>query len=428
MKNTLQTLLMCIGFFSINLLNAQDFKQLIVAAEQAYQNKNYKIAGENYQKAFTSKNFQNIPKEDLYNAACVFALQGNTDEALEMLDKSIDAGWQDIAWMQKDSDLASIRGDDRWNLLLEKTQEKIAAFEASLKYPKLRVELLNMKEDDQKYRRLMLQLQKNKEKNTAKIEQLIHSINDLDSKHTARMEEVITKIGWPKISDVGEDGSNAAWVLIQHADKRPDLQNKCLDLLKEAINTQEAKSSNYAYLYDRVQVAYNEKQIYGTQIQTNVLTGKREFVPIKNEHEVNEKRKDMGLSDIISFAKRMGISYQILSEQAAKAKADAQMEEYIELTAKGEISYEDGDYENAQRFYRRMMQLNGNIETPDIYKAACAAALSESEKPSTFYFLNKAILKGWNDLPKLQAEKAFEGLHGSPEWLQLVGIMKAAKK
>ncbi len=428
MKNTLQTLLMCIGFFSINLLSAQDFKQLIAEAEQAYQDKNYKTAGDNYIKAFDLKNLQNIPKGDFYNAACVFALQGDADKALEMLDKSIDAGWRDIAWMQKDSDLVSVRNDDRWTLILKKAQEKIAAFEASLKYPKLRVELLKMKDDDQKYRRLMLQLQENKEKNEAKITELIHSITDLDTKHTARMEEIVTKIGWPKISDVGEDGSNAAWVLVQHADKRPDFQNKCLDLLKEAVNAQEAKSTNYAYLYDRVQVAYNEKQVYGTQTQKNALTNKLEFVPIKNEHEVNEKRKDMGLSDIQSYAKRKGMGYQILSEQDAKAKAEAQTEEYIELTAKAEISYEDGDYENAQRFYRRMMQLNGNIETPDIYKAACAAALSQTEQQSTFYFLNKAILKGWNDLPKLQAEKAFEGLHGTPEWLQLVGIMKAAKQ
>lgn len=136
----------------------------------------------------------------------------------------------------------------------------------------------------------------------------------------------------------------------------------------------------------------------------------------------------MGLSDIESYAKRLEIDYKLLSEEEAKAKAEAQTEEYIELTAKGEISYEEEDYENAQRFYRRMMQLNGNIETEDIYRAACAAALSETEKQSTFYFLNKAILKGWNDLSKLKAEKAFEGLHSTPEWLQLIAILETAKK
>ncbi|MFK7907954.1 MAG: DUF6624 domain-containing protein [Chitinophagales bacterium] len=428
MKYTLRILLVCISFLCIHSLYAQDFKTLIAEAEEAYQAKNHKIAGEIYLKAFALKEFQNIDKGDLYNAACVFALQNGKEQAFDLLQKAIEAGWRDIAWMQKDGDLKVLRGETQWGELLQKAQKKIAEFEASLKYPRLRVELLQMKEEDQRHRRLMVQLQADRKKNAAKIEKLISTLTDLDTKHTARMEEVVLKIGWPKISDVGEDGSNAAWVLVQHADKRPDFQNKCLDLLKEAINAQEAKSSNYAYLYDRVQVAYSDKQVYATQTQRNSLTNQLEFIPIKNEHEVNQKRQEMGLSDILGYAKRIGIDYKILSEAEAQAKANTQENEYIQLTAKGEISYEDGEYENAQRFYRRMMQLNGNIETDDIYRAACAASLSAKEKQSTFYFLNKAILKGWNDLPKLQSEKAFENLHGSPEWLQLVGILKAAKK
>lgn len=282
MKIILQTLLMCICFFAINTLNAQDFDQLIAEAEQAYQAKKYEIAGKNYLKAFELTDSVNVSKNDFYNAACVFALQNDKNHAFELLTKAIEAGWQDMAWLQKDSDLQNLREDTEWQSILEKTKVKIAAFEASIKYPELRKKLLQMKEDDQKYRRLMLQLQKDKQQNAEKIEQLIVQITELDTKHTALMEQTVTKIGWPKISDVGEDGSNAAWILVQHADKRPDFQNKCLDLLKEAVNAQEAKSSNYAYLYDRVQVAYNDKQVYGSQTQRNTLTNELEFVPIKN--------------------------------------------------------------------------------------------------------------------------------------------------
>ncbi len=426
MRNTLQILLMCVGLVSSLLLPAQNFTELIANAEQAYQAKNHQMAGQLYLKAFSSKDFQNISKNHFYNAACVFALQNEAKQALELLQKAAESGWRDAVWMQKDSDLTSIRKTPEWAAILEKVNANMQSFEASLKYPKLRKELLKMKEDDQKYRRFMLQVQQ--EKNKGALEQMIVAITELDTKHTTRMEEIVTKIGWPKISEVGEDGSQAAWVLVQHADKRPDFQNKCLDLLKEAINSQEANSSNFAYLHDRVQVAYNEKQTYATQTQQNILTNQLEFCPIKDEHLVNEKRKEMGLIDVVVFAQKTGINYKILSESAAKAKANAEMEEYINLTAKAEISYEDGDYENAQRFYRRMMQLAGNIETEDIYKAACAAAMSQNEKKSAFYFLNKAILEGWNDLPKLKIEKAFQSLHNMPEWAQLIQILQTAKQ
>ncbi len=49
-----------------------------------------------------------------YNLACALALLGQTDRALESLANAVEEGWDDVDWMQRDDDLASLRGDKRF--------------------------------------------------------------------------------------------------------------------------------------------------------------------------------------------------------------------------------------------------------------------------------------------------------------------------
>jgi tetratricopeptide (TPR) repeat protein len=55
-----------------------------------------------------------------YGKACVYALQGRTDPAIENLRRSLELGFPDFEHMAKDSDLDSIRGDPRYKQLVQK--------------------------------------------------------------------------------------------------------------------------------------------------------------------------------------------------------------------------------------------------------------------------------------------------------------------
>ncbi len=64
-----------------------------------------------------------IDSEDagvLYNVACVHALAGSGEEALDHLDKAIQNGVAHREWLENDSDLDSIRGEPRFQALLRK--------------------------------------------------------------------------------------------------------------------------------------------------------------------------------------------------------------------------------------------------------------------------------------------------------------------
>jgi adenylate cyclase len=55
----------------------------------------------------------------LYNVACFYAMQGNPDRSLELLSQAVERGWGDRAWLETDSDLDSLRSDQRFIDLLK---------------------------------------------------------------------------------------------------------------------------------------------------------------------------------------------------------------------------------------------------------------------------------------------------------------------
>jgi hypothetical protein len=89
---------------------------------------------------------------------------------------------------------------------------------------------------------------------------------EMDSDNTAWLQTVIEQVGWPGNSLVGEDGAQAAWLLVQHADLKPAFQRQCLELLQRAVEHGDASTTALAYLTDRVLLARGEPQRNGTQV------------------------------------------------------------------------------------------------------------------------------------------------------------------
>jgi C-terminal processing protease CtpA/Prc len=60
------------------------------------------------------------PAGDYYNAACCFALSGKPDDAFSALERAFAAGFADLAQVERDPDLVSLRVDARWKPLLDR--------------------------------------------------------------------------------------------------------------------------------------------------------------------------------------------------------------------------------------------------------------------------------------------------------------------
>jgi C-terminal processing protease CtpA/Prc len=102
---------------------AQTGAQLEQQAGQARAARDYPRAGALLEQAYALK--PEAPVE-LYNAACAYALGGDTERAFRLLERALDKGFVDADNAAKDGDLAALRGDARWPLFIKKMKQRQA--------------------------------------------------------------------------------------------------------------------------------------------------------------------------------------------------------------------------------------------------------------------------------------------------------------
>lgn len=128
----------------------------------------------------------------------------------------------------------------------------------------------------------------------------------VDETNTARLAEIVAAHGWPAPSLVGDDGANAAWLLAQHADRDPGLQQRFLDLVRAAVAVGEASPVDLAYLTDRAAMHAGQPQAYGTQLCRDP-GGRLTAYRIADPDTVDQRRAALGLcpvADYIATAER----------------------------------------------------------------------------------------------------------------------------
>jgi hypothetical protein len=113
--------------------------------------------------------------------------------------------------------------------------------------PELRRELLDRRKRDQDIRNALIK--SGAENPDPKIRDEMRAI---DRENTERMKAIVREHGWPGPELVGRDGTQAAWLLVQHS--TPEFQKQMLPLVKQAYREKKLSGSSYALLLDRVLV------------------------------------------------------------------------------------------------------------------------------------------------------------------------------
>ena len=190
-------------------------------------------------------------------------------------------------------------------LHLREKEDKRKTYVTMVARADLRSELLHMVQEDQKIRNEMI-----KKGAAQPSEDMRARIDAIDQRNTLRMKTIIKEHGWPGASLVGWDGSDAAFVIVQHSDHQT--QKELLPLLQKEFRKGNLSGPNYALFTDRVLAESGKPQIYGSRARpiAEWKAGEPVFYPIEDENNVDKRREEVGLSTMADYRKFLKEMYK----------------------------------------------------------------------------------------------------------------------
>ncbi|MGZ8456175.1 MAG: DUF6624 domain-containing protein [Gemmatirosa sp.] len=120
-----------------------------------------------------------------------------------------------------------------------------------------------------------------------------------------RLRAIVAAHGWPGRALVGDDGAEAAWMIVQHAIGEPDLLRATLPMLWDAAGRGEAPAWQAAMLEDRIRGFEGHAQRYGTQLHPDA-DGWLRPLPIEDPDGVDARRAAVGLESMAERLARAG--------------------------------------------------------------------------------------------------------------------------
>ncbi len=298
----LLTILICLLSLATQ---AQSFDDFIESGDTLYDEEKYLESAQQYEKAFS---LEEGSASQYYNAACSWALSGDTVQSIKCLDLAADKGWKKLKHMKRDSDLENLRSLQAWEPILVKVQASIDEYEKDFDKPlKARLDKIHVK--DQTLRQLYPDAEEKFGRDSEEMQYFWDLVSEQDSLNELEVEQIIEERGWVGQSLVGDQANTTLWLVIQHAPL--ETQEKYLPLLKESVLKGESRGSHLALLEDRIQMRNERPQTYGSQIRRDEDTGKHVVYEIRDPEYVNQRRKEVGLGPIENYVKRWGIEWTI---------------------------------------------------------------------------------------------------------------------
>ncbi|NDC59721.1 MAG: hypothetical protein EBZ50_13045 [Alphaproteobacteria bacterium] len=131
----------------------------------------------------------------------------------------------------------------------------------------------------------------------------------LDAANADWLASTLAARGWPKRSEVGDDGAAAAVQLLQRAMGRPAVQRQGLELLMQAAEQGEASMIDAGHFADRIAVYEGKPQLFGTQLDWGP-DGLLAPALMDDAETVDQRRRTIGLpplADLMADAREAAV-------------------------------------------------------------------------------------------------------------------------
>lgn len=301
------------GILFTNLTNAQNmdkYIEFVKKADSLYKVKDYKSSAIEYQNAFDSNNGKAYPN-DRYNAACTFALAGDSEKAFYHLLYSAEhpkIKYNNYNHITTDSDLNSLHKSEQWDKLIKIV--KANKDEAEKDFDKPLVAMLDtIYIEDQTYRRQIGEIEEKFGRESDEMKKHWKLINEKDSINLIKIQKILDEKGWLGSNVIGSQGNSTLFLVIQHSPL--EVQEKYLPMMRDAVKNGKANSSSLALLEDRVALRKGGKQIYGSQIGRDQETGEYFVSPLIDPENVDKRRAEVGLGPIADYISNWNMTWDV---------------------------------------------------------------------------------------------------------------------
>lgn len=398
--------------------NSKWSNDLIKAYKALYEERNVASANllEEASDLMPKKNWENY-----FVVATIYAPNGEQGKAFQSLEKAIQYGLKDSELITTTPELSNLKGDLRWENMLKKVDSLEKVYLKRIENPDLLRELQNMWTQDQ------LALSQYEEKinsldSTASYEthqKLFKPVEERWELNRKKLDSIIIIHGWPGNRLVGEDGAKLAWAIPQHY---PDVfyKEKCLVLIKEAIEKGDVDPNYYAELNDRIAREIWQKQTYGASM------GKNAPYPIRNPAEVNKKRLELGLFEPVEvYAFYHGIEYQLPTKkeiQFSYEKAQTDYKKFENFISMNKV-------DSANVYVEKAIAAHGDINNAQLYKASILLAQTNNDysQKISLRILKVLIWRKWKKRFEILKQNEFDSLYSRNDWSKVEKLLKKSE-
>jgi hypothetical protein len=228
-------------------------------------------------------------------------------------------------------------------------------------------------------------------------DKVLDGIGRVDAANTARLQELVAEGGWIGIGTYGKDAAYDAWLLVQHADAVPEFQMRVLALMEPMAASGDVIPKNYAYLWDRVAVAQDRPQRFGSQGYCQLDKPSLDWTPrpIEDAETVDARRADVGLMPMSDYVAMFDCS----GESAKAAEA-----------------YQDKDYAACAVAYASYAaSKKGPAREMALYNGMCCLAL-KADLDGAFGVLEAMLGEGFRDEAALAKDADLVSMRADPRW------------
>jgi hypothetical protein len=121
--------------------------------------------------------------------------------------------------------------------------------------------------------------------------------------HRQYVQTFVVTEGWPRRSEIGDEGEQGLWLIAQHADADPAFQYHMLRMMEPRVESGDIDAKERAYLYDRIMLKLTGEQRYGTQ--NLCRDGHHVTAPLEEAgRKVDEHRRQAHMGPLDEYVKQ----------------------------------------------------------------------------------------------------------------------------